>query len=70
MQMRDHLGAIYDPSAFAALYPQRGNPAEAPGRLALITVMQFAEDWTDRAAANAVRSRIDWKYALNLYQIR
>jgi len=48
MQMRDHLGAIYDPSAFAALYPQRGNPAEAPWRLALITVMQFAEDLTDR----------------------
>jgi len=28
--------------------------------------MQFAEDLTDRAAANAVRSRIDWKYALSL----
>jgi transposase len=66
MQMRDHLGAIYDQSAFEALYPQRGKPAEAPWRLALITVMQFAEDLTDRAAANAVRSRIDWKYALSL----
>ena len=59
MQMRDHLGAIYDQFAFEALYPQRGKPAEAPWRLALITVMQFAEDLTDRAAANAVRSRID-----------
>jgi transposase len=46
--------------------PQRGKPAEAPWCLALITVMQFAEDLTDRAAANAVRSRIDWKYALSL----
>ena len=34
--------------------------------LALITVMQFAEGLSDRAAADAVRSRIDWKYALNL----
>lgn len=34
--------------------------------LALITVMQFAGDLSDRAAATAVRSRIDWKYALSL----
>ena len=30
MQMRDHLGAIYDQAAFEPLYPQRGKPAEAP----------------------------------------
>jgi len=66
MQMRDSLGTIYDPTAFAALYPQRGKPAEAPWRLALITVMQCAADLSDRAAAAAVRSRIDWKYALSL----
>jgi transposase len=28
--------------------------------------MQFAEDLSDRAAADAIRSRIDWKYALGL----
>ena len=28
--------------------------------------MQFAENLTDRQAADAVRSRIDWKYALGL----
>src|SRR5262245_48832476 len=28
--------------------------------------MQFAADLSDRAAATAVRSRIDWKYALSL----
>ena len=66
MQMRDALGTIYDHPAFEALYPQRGKPAEAPWRLALITVMQFAADLSDRAAADAVRSRIDWKYALSL----
>src|SRR5262245_27259643 len=66
MQMRDFLGTIYDPTAFEALYPQRGKLAEAPWRLALITVMQFAADLSDRAAADAVRSRIDWKYALSL----
>jgi hypothetical protein len=28
--------------------------------------MQYIEDMTDRQAADAVRSRIDWKYALSL----
>lgn len=66
MQMRDELGTIYENSAFAALYPRRGQPAETPWRLALVTVMQFAEELSDREAAEAVRSRIDWKYALAL----
>lgn len=35
-------------------------------QLALISVMQFAEGLTDRQAAEALRSRIDWKYALGL----
>jgi transposase len=66
MQMRDQLGPIYDNAAFAELYPRRGQPAETPWRLALITVMQYADNLTDRQAADAVRSRIDWKYALGL----
>lgn len=43
-----------------------GQPAEAPWRLALVTVFQFIERLSDRAAADAVRSRIEWKYALSL----
>lgn len=66
MQMRDQLGPIYDDATFADLYPRRGQPAETPWRLALITVMQYADNLTDRQAADAVRSRIDWKYALGL----
>jgi transposase len=45
---------------------KRGQPAERPWRLALITIFQFAEDLSDRQAADAVRARIDWKYALGL----
>ena len=41
-------------------------PAEAPGRLALATVLQYVEGLSDRQAADAVRGRIDWKYALGL----
>lgn len=66
MRMRDELGTIYEDHLFAALFSQRGQPAEAPWRLALVTVMQFAEGLTDRQAADAVRGRIDWKYVLGL----
>src|SRR5262245_31891616 len=35
-------------------------------RLPLVTIFQFVEDLSDRQAADAVRARIDWKYALGL----
>jgi len=66
MQMRDALGTIYSDEQFADLFPVRGQPAEAPWRLALVTVFQFLEHLPDRQAADAVRSRLDWKYALSL----
>ena len=66
MQMRDLLGAIYRDEQFADLFAGRGRPVVVPWRLALVTVMQFAEGLSDRQAANAVRARIDWKYALGL----
>jgi transposase len=66
IQMRDVFGALYADEAFAPLFSPRGQPAMAPACLALVTVMQFAEGLPDRQAANAVRGRIDWKYALDL----
>jgi transposase len=66
MTMRDELGPIFEDEEFAHLYPRLGQPAESPARLALVTVMQFIENLTDRQAAQAVRGRIDWKYALGL----
>jgi transposase len=65
-RLRDAFGPIYDDQLFAPLFPARGQPAESPWRLALTTVMPFAEGLSDRQAADAVRSRIDWKYALSL----
>jgi len=65
-EIRDVLGTIYTAELFADLYPQRGQPAAAPWRLALVTVLQFQEGLSDRQAADAVRGRIDWKYALGL----
>jgi transposase len=66
MRLRDELGSIYEDHMFVALFPRRGQPAEAPWRLALVTVMQYMEGLSDRQAAEAVRERIDWKYALSL----
>lgn len=66
MRMRDELGPIDTNPEFAALFPTAGQPAEAPAHLALITIMQFAEGLSDRQAADAVRARIDWNYALAL----
>jgi Transposase domain (DUF772) len=65
MQLRDTLGTIYSDEAFADLFPTHGQPAEAPWRLALVTMFQFMEHVTDRQAADAVRSRLDWKDALS-----
>jgi transposase len=64
--LRDRLGTIYQDDLFADLYPKLGRPTYAPWRLALVTVFQFMENLTDRQAADAVRSRLDWKYALSL----
>jgi len=64
--MRDELGMLYSDEEFAGLFATRGQPAEAPWRLALVSIMQFLEGLSDRQAADAVRGRIDWKYALGL----
>ncbi len=66
LRLRDELGAIIRDDDFADLFPRRGQPALAPWRLALVTVLQFREGLSDRRAADAVRSRIDWKYLLGL----
>ena len=66
LRITDALGPIYRDGQFKDLFPRRGQPAEAPGRLALVTVLQYVEGLSDRQAVDAVRGRIDWKYALGL----
>ena len=66
MHIRDQLGIISENQSFADLFSTRGQPAEAPWRLALVCIFQFIEGLTDRQAAEAVQQRIDWKYALAL----
>lgn len=66
MRLRDAFGTLYNDEDFVSLFPTTGQPALAPWRLALVTVFQFLENLTDRQAADAVRGRVDWKYALSL----
>lgn len=66
LRLRDELGVIFADEDFVTLFPGRGQPALAPWRLALVTILQFREQLSDRQAAEAVRGRIDWKYLLGL----
>jgi transposase len=66
MRVRDELPGLFADEQFVSAFGVRGKPGISPGQLALVTVLQFAENLTDRQAADAVRGRIDWKYALGL----
>ena len=66
LTLHEELGVIFSNEDFAELFPSRGQHAYPPWRLALVTILQFRENLADRQAAEAVRSRIDWKYLLAL----
>lgn len=66
LTLRDTFPQLFTDADFRDLFPARGQPAVSPGRLALVTLLQFAEDLSDREAAHAVRTRLDWKYLLAL----
>ena len=65
-RMSDIIGPIFDDDMFISIFSSLGQHAISAWRLALVTVMQFIEGLSDRQAAEAVRARIDWKYALAL----
>lgn len=64
--IRDELGEVFADEAFVSAFADRGTPGWSPGRLALVTALQMVENLTDRQAAEAVRDKISWKYALGL----
>jgi transposase len=66
LSVREAFGALYTDDQFRDLYASCGQPGISAARLAMVTVMQFAENLSDRQAAEAVRTRIDWKYVLGL----
>ena len=66
MRIREELGEVYADARFAAAFGVRGRPGISPGQLMMASVLQFTENLADRQAADAVRDRVSWKYALGL----
>jgi transposase len=62
VDLRTEFGTLYAQALLADLYADRGHPIEvAPGRLALVRVMQYIAGLTDRQAADAVRRCSAWQ---------
>ena len=66
MWVRDRLDGLWRDEDFQAWYPRDGRPGLSPAQLATVSVLQFLLGLSDRGAAEAVRCRIDFKYALGL----
>ncbi|MBP1467909.1 transposase [Candidatus Chloroploca sp. M-50] len=62
----ERLYARYANADFLDLYHVEGKPALPPVDLLFVLAFQAMEDLSDRAAADALRLRLDWKYALHL----
>ena len=48
LRLRDHLGAIFTDAQFASLFASCGQPAECPWRLAMVSLLQFAENLSEQ----------------------
>ncbi|MGW4914248.1 transposase [Streptomyces sp. NPDC004270] len=66
MWIRDVLDGLFSDEDFTAWYPRDGRPGLSPAQLATVCVLRYALNLSDRQAAEAVRCRIDFKYALGL----
>jgi len=66
MTIRDRLEGLWSDEDFAEWYPRDGRPGLSPAQLAIASVLQFLLELSDRQAAEAVRCRIDFKYAMGL----
>jgi transposase len=62
----ERLSDLVKDEDFTDLYSAIGGPALSPVMLSLVLIFQMLEKLPDRLAAEAVRLRIDWKYALRL----
>ncbi|WP_258044730.1 transposase [Streptomyces sp. SM11] len=64
MWVRDRLEGLWCDEDFADWYPRDGRPGFSPAQLATVCVLQFLLGLSDRQAAETVRCRIDFKYAM------
>ncbi|MFJ2008694.1 transposase [Streptomyces chartreusis] len=66
MWVRDRLDELFVDDDLADWFPADGRRGLSPARLAMVSVLQYAENLTDWQAAEAVRCRLDWKYCLGM----
>ena len=71
MRVRDVLGPLFVDEdfldeRFTGMFPRLGRPGLSPALLAMVTVLQFLHNLSDREAVAAMADRISWKYALGL----
>lgn len=62
--VRDHLDGLWSDEACVSWYPRDGRPGFSSARPAVVCVPQLLLNLSDRQAAEAVRCRIDFEYAL------
>ncbi len=62
----DQLFSFISADEFMSMYSRTGRPSINPVVLSLVTIFQFLEAIPDRVAAEHVKTRLDWKYALHL----
>ena len=56
LKLRDELGTFYQNTDFAELFSHEGQPGICPWRLAMVCVLQYLDNLSDRGAAEAVRT--------------
>jgi transposase len=66
MWVKDRLDGLWCDEDLADCYPRDGRPGLSPAQLATICMLPFLLGLSDRQAAEAVRCRIDFKYAMAL----
>jgi len=66
VRLYDTFGSLFQDQDLVGLFPADGQPALSPVRLMVVVILQFAEGLSDRQAAEAVRTRLDWKHLLCL----
>lgn len=64
--IKEEITPLVKDTDFEDMYKDGGRPPVSPRILLLVTIMQFLEKLSDRAAATNLKFRLDWKIAFNL----
>jgi transposase len=66
VEIRDELGDLFADEQWSELFSDKGRPGESPGQLAMLLVLQYLENLSDRQVAEQLGARLDWKYLLGM----